>query len=160
MPKYSKDQRAKILESYFSHKGSLVAVQRNFVRIFQQRPFKHSIISMISRFRDFVSTTDKERSGRPRSVRNACVIQRVWLGVPCPSRSLDLTPQHFFLWRYLKGKVYINMHNTLHELKNNIIDEIKRITPNILEKVMENTVCRIHLCLNNNGEHLKDIIFK
>ena len=37
-------------------------------------------------------------------------------------------------------KVYINMPNTLHELKNNIIEEINGITPDILEKVMENTV--------------------
>ena len=36
-------------------------------------------------------------------------------------RSLDLTPPYFFTWEYLKGNVYINMPNTLHELKNNII---------------------------------------
>ena len=52
------------------------------------------------------------------------------------------------------------MPNTLNKLKNNIIEEIKRITPEILEKVVKNTVRRIRLCLNNNGEHLKDIIFK
>ena len=52
------------------------------------------------------------------------------------------------------------MLNTLHELENNIIEEINGITPDILEKVMKNTVRRIRLCLNNNGEHLKDIIFK
>ena len=82
--------------------------------------------------------------------------------VPWPPRSHDLTPQDFFLWRYLKGNVYINIYmpNTLREHKNNIIKEINRITPDILEKVMENTVRRIRSCLNNNGEHLKDIIFK
>ena len=52
------------------------------------------------------------------------------------------------------------MPNTLNELKNNIIEEINRITPDIFEKVMENTVRRIRLCLNYNGDHLKDIIFK
>ena len=56
--------------------------------------------------------------------------------------------------------VYINMPNTLHELKNNVIEEINRLTPDILEKVMENTVRRILFCLNNIVEHLKDIIFK
>ena len=61
---------------------SLVAVQRDFVRTFnQQKLFKHCIIAMISRFRDFGSTPDKERSGRPKSVRNAYVIQRVSLSV-------------------------------------------------------------------------------
>ena len=44
--------------------------------------------------------------------------------------------------------------------KNNIFEEINGTTPDILEKVMENTVRRIRSCLNNNGEHLKDIIFK
>ena len=52
------------------------------------------------------------------------------------------------------------MHNTIHELKNNIIEEIHRITPDILKKVIENTVRRIRLCLYNNGEHLKDITHK
>ena len=33
--------------------------------------------------------------------------------VPWPPRSPDLTPPDFFLWGYLKGKVYINMPNTL-----------------------------------------------
>ena len=43
--------------------------------------------------------------------------------------------------------------------KNNTIEEINRITPDVLEKVMENTVRIIRLGLNVNGEHLKDIIF-
>ena len=38
--------------------------------------------------------------------------------------------------------------------------KINRITPNITEKVMENTVRRIRLCLNNNREHLMDMIYK
>ena len=55
--------------------------------------------------------------------------------VPWPPRSPDLTPPDFFLWGgYLKGKVYINMPNTLHELKNKIIEEINRITTDTLEK--------------------------
>ena len=52
------------------------------------------------------------------------------------------------------------MPNTLYELKNNISEEINRITPDILEKVMENIVRRLRLCLNNNGEHLMDIKYK
>ena len=49
---------------------------------------------------------------------------------------------------------------TLHELKNNIIEEINRITPDVLEKIMENIVRRMRLRLNNSRGHLKDIIFK
>ena len=36
---------------------------------------------MISRFRDFGSTADKERSGTSSSIRNTCLIQRVSLSV-------------------------------------------------------------------------------
>ena len=77
-----------------------------------------------------------------------------------PPRSPDLTPPDFFLWGYLKGKVYINKPNTLQELKNNIIAEINGITPDILQNVMENTVKRIRMCFVNDGKHLEDIIFK
>ena len=72
----------------------------------------------------------------------------------------DLSRPDFFLWGHLKGKVYINIPNTLYQLKNNIIHEIIRIILDILEEVMENTIRRICLCLKNNEEHLKDIIFK
>ena len=82
MPKYSKDQRANIVEGYFSRNVSLVVVQRDSVKTFnQQKPSKHCIIAMISKFRDFGSTADKERFGRPRSARNACAIQRVSFSV-------------------------------------------------------------------------------
>ena len=52
--------------------------------------------------------------------------------VPWPPRSTDLALPDLFLWGYLKEKLYINITNTLHGLKNNIIEEINRITPDIL----------------------------
>ena len=39
-----------------------------------------------------------------------------------PPRSPDLTPPDFFLWGYLKEKVYINKPQTLQELKDNILN--------------------------------------
>ena len=41
--------------------------------------------------------------------------------VPWPPRSPGLTPPHFFLRGYLKRKAYINIPNTLLEIKINII---------------------------------------
>ena len=55
---------------------------------------------------------------------------------------------------------YINRPNALLELKGNIIEEINRITPGLLQKVMKRTVNRMRACLDSNGQHLKDIIFK
>ena len=42
-----------------------------------------------------------------------------------PSRSPDLTIPNFFLWGYLKEKVYINKPQTLQKLKENISQGIK-----------------------------------
>lgn len=79
--------------------------------------------------------------------------------VPWPPRSPDLSPLDFFLWGYLKGKVYIDKPNTLQELKLKIIQEISRITPDMLSAVMNSVIKRARLCLTNNGNHLKNIIF-
>lgn len=75
-----------------------------------------------------------------------------------PPRSPDLTAPDCFLWGYLKEKVYVNKPQTIPQLKNNIRDEIRAITPEILRKVMENVLERARICEAANGHHLRDII--
>lgn len=77
-----------------------------------------------------------------------------------PSRSPDLSAPDYFLWGYLKDKVYINKPKSIQQLKKNICDEIKAINPKVLAGVMENSIKRAQLCEAENGGHLKDIIFK
>ena len=79
--------------------------------------------------------------------------------VDWPPRSPDLTAPDFFLWGYLKGKVYANQPKTLRALKTNIRREIAAITTEMLEEVMENAQKRAQLCLKEKGKHLRDIIF-
>ncbi|CAH1991124.1 unnamed protein product [Acanthoscelides obtectus] len=79
--------------------------------------------------------------------------------VPWPPISCDLTPLDFFLWGYLKRKVYVNKPATLQELKNNIIAEINAIEPTMLQNVIENFDHRVDVCKSSRGEHLSDIIF-
>ena len=55
-----------------------------------------------------------------------------------PARSPDLAPCDFFLWGYLKAKVYINRPNTLEDIINNIEAEIDRIPVDMLVRVNEN----------------------
>ena len=43
------------------------------------------------------------------------------------SRSPDLTRLDFLLWVYLKERVYINKQETLEQLKENIIKEIREV---------------------------------
>ena len=49
--------------------------------------------------------------------------------IPWPARSPDLAPCDFFLWGYLKGKVYKHCPHNMVELKMAIQEEIQQITP-------------------------------
>ena len=76
-----------------------------------------------------------------------------------PSRSPDLTTPDFFLWGYLKEKVYVNKPKTLQQLKNNIWAEITALVPETLRGVMENALERARLCEAEDGYCLQDLIF-
>jgi len=77
-----------------------------------------------------------------------------------PPHSPDLTPPDFFLWDYLKSKVFTNKPHTLLELKENIIREIKAINVHIQQKVMDSMKKRIADYIQNGGGHLNNVIFK
>lgn len=76
-----------------------------------------------------------------------------------PPRSPDLTAPDFFLWGFLKERVYVNKPRNIQALKENIRAEIRGLQPATLTKVLEHAVERARLCEANNGRHLKDIIF-
>ena len=76
-----------------------------------------------------------------------------------PPRSPDLTPQRFFLWGYLKAKVY-KCPLTLEALKEATGQEVAAITPEMILKVMGNYRERLHQCVNIQGRHLSDVLLK
>ncbi|KOC66185.1 hypothetical protein WH47_07254 [Habropoda laboriosa] len=59
---------------------------------------------------------------------------------------------------YLKERVYVNKPRTIEELKN-IRAEIRRSGPETLRTVMENAVERACICEQENGGHLRDVVF-
>jgi hypothetical protein len=59
-----------------------------------------------------------------------------------PPRSPDLTAPDFFLWGYLKSKVYANKPNNLGDLKAAIRHEIQLISNETLAKVMDGVLVR------------------
>lgn len=77
-----------------------------------------------------------------------------------PPRSPDLTSPDFFLWGYLKARVFENRPHTLRALKANITQEIRAINQEMLLRVTENFQSRLQQCLEKRGGHLKDVIFK
>jgi hypothetical protein len=80
--------------------------------------------------------------------------EKCFLGMlsPCVVTSGGrLNPVRFFLWGYLKAQVY------QHCLKKGIIQKVAAIPP---EMEMEKRRERLNQCIDNEGRHLSDIVFK
>ena len=65
----------------------------------------------------------------------------------------------FFLWGYLKSKVYIQKPRTVDDLKVSICEEIATVPQEMLVDVMQNFEERLRTCVQQEGRHLSDIIF-
>ncbi|XP_054260262.1 uncharacterized protein LOC128996153 [Macrosteles quadrilineatus] len=80
--------------------------------------------------------------------------------VAWPPRSPDLSMCDFFLWGHLKANVYKEKPRTQEELKNAIRYQIELINEQLLIKVETSFRERLNMCVNSNGRHLGDVIFK
>jgi len=65
----------------------------------------------------------------------------------------------FFLWGYLKSKVYVRKPRTVDDLKVSIRKEIATMPQEMLVNVMRNFEERLQMCVRQ-GHHLSDIIFR
>ena len=77
---------------------------------------------------------------------------------PWPPHSPDLTPLDFFLWGYLKSRVYQSSPKTLTDLKAAIGCEIRRIPVATCVRVVAEMKYRADLCLERNGRHLEHVL--
>ena len=75
-----------------------------------------------------------------------------------PPRSPDLNPCDFYLWGYLKARVYNPLPNTIDDLKFNIEREIKKINKDVLKNVFLNFVKRCDLVIEAKGSHIDNLI--
>lgn len=88
--------------------------------------------------------------------------QNRWIGIrnriqEWPPRSPDLTPLDFFLWGYVKEKVFATKPTTVNNMKIRIRNAFSEITPDVLQKVQESFRLRLMKCAAVNGnlfEHL------
>ena len=69
-------------------------------------------------------------------------------------------PLRFLLWGNLKAKVYEQRPVTLEPLKEAIQQEVAAITPEMTLKLMDNYQQRLYQCINIQGTHLSDVLFK
>ena len=77
-----------------------------------------------------------------------------------PFRSPDLTPVDFFLWGFLKNRVYAGRPHTAEELKQSIHREVTGIPIDVLNRLLHDMRNRFLECFSRDGEHLKDVIFR
>ena len=82
-----------------------------------------------------------------------------WIGkrgpIPWPPRSPDLTPPDFFLWGFLKDRVYASSPETVEDLKRAIIDEVHQIPVEMCERVCKSVKKRLREVLQSEGKHLR-----
>lgn len=83
-----------------------------------------------------------------------------WIGrggpTTWPPRSPDLTPLDFFLWGFLKDKVYVTpLPANLAELRNRITATVALVTPDMLQRVWEEIDFRWDVCRMTNGSHIE-----
>ena len=93
-------------------------------------------------------------SGPPASQPVSCLtrlsadLSVIWLRVP-----------DYYLWGYLKGRVYRNKPRTIDALKANITEEIQAVTADVLARTFQNMARRIQSCLDANGGHFQHMLW-
>ncbi|XP_050522916.1 uncharacterized protein LOC126905895 [Daktulosphaira vitifoliae] len=77
-----------------------------------------------------------------------------------PPRSPDLTPCDFFLWGYLKEKVYCNEVSSKEELIARIFEACRSINgiSDIYEKIRYSMKKRLQLCVQKQGGHIEQYL--
>ena len=71
-----------------------------------------------------------------------------------PARSPDLSPLDFWLWGYLKNKVYVNEVTTLDQLRQAITDEMQAIPATMVHSATLGAVRKAGLLLSIDGLQL------
>jgi hypothetical protein len=66
----------------------------------------------------------------------------------------------FFLWGFLKDRVFRRRIMTIQELKQAIVDEVAAIDEDLWRRVCGNFRKRLQECIDLNGGHLSHVIFK
>ena len=82
-----------------------------------------------------------------------------WIGrdgpTPWPPRSPDITPIDFFLWGYVKDKVFSTPVPDITNLKARITDAFATITEDMLENTWREPDCRLDVLRATKGARVE-----
>ena len=86
-----------------------------------------------------------------------------WIGrngpIRWPPRSPDLTPLDFFLWGFLKDRVFrTGFPKDLNEMYLRINEHCLVIDDDMFARVMDSFSQRILLCINEGGRHFEHLL--
>jgi len=93
-------------------------------------------------------------SGPPASQPVSCLtrlsadLSVIWLRVP-----------DYFLWGYLKGRIFQNKPRTIDALKANITEESQALTADVLARTFQNMARRVRSCMDANGGHFQHVLW-
>jgi hypothetical protein len=80
--------------------------------------------------------------------------------LPWPVRSPDLSAWVYFLWGYLRAKVYTTRLQTIDDLNTAIRKQISAIPENMARRSLGILGAKFEECVCNDGQHLSDMLFK
>ena len=82
-----------------------------------------------------------------------------WIGrddpTPWPPRSPDITPSDFFLWRYVKDKVFSTPVPDITNLKARITDAFATVTEDMLENTWRENDYRLDVLHATKGAYVE-----
>jgi len=82
-----------------------------------------------------------------------------WIGrdgpTPWPPRSPDITPLDFFLWRYVKDKMFSTPVPDITNWKARIIDTFVTVTEDMLENTWSQIDYRLDVLRATRGAHVE-----
>lgn len=85
-----------------------------------------------------------------------------WIGRGGPilwsPRSPDLNPLDYFVWGFLKDKVYGSKINSFDHLIERITEETSNLQAEHLSNTLDNFKKRIGLCYTENGQHFEHLL--
>lgn len=85
-----------------------------------------------------------------------------WIGRKGPlkwaPRSPDLTPLDFFLWGYLKDKVFRTRPENLDEMCARIVEFCAVPDAEMFENVRESFVERVFVCMHEHGKQFEHLL--
>ena len=99
--------------------------------------------------------TDQNMRYLDRQFGDKVVSRKPIRGRDWPARSPDLNPCDYFLWGFLKSKVYTPRPNTLDQLQANIEREVAALDPQMIRRALMDIRVRAHKCKVNNGGHVE-----